>query len=71
MPFAATWMNLEVIIISKSEKNKQHDITYMQNLKNDTNELIYKTEIHSQTENKFMLTIWDNRGQQGRDKLGV
>ena len=71
MPFAATWMNLEVIIISKSEKNKQHDITYMQNLKNDTNELIYKTEIHSQTENKFMLTIRDNRGQQGRDKLGV
>ena len=71
MPFAATWMNLEVIIISKSEKNKQHDITYMQNLKNDTNELIYKTEIQSQTENKFMLTIRDNRGQQGRDKLGV
>ena len=25
-------------------------------LKNDTNELIYKTEIDSQTENKFMVT---------------
>ena len=31
---------------SKSEREKQipHDITYMWNLKNDTNELIYETE---------------------------
>ena len=36
---------------SKSDREKQitHDITYMQNLKNDTNELIYKTETDSQT----------------------
>ena len=28
----------------------------MQSLNNYTNELIYKTEIHSQTENKLMVT---------------
>ena len=36
---------------SKSETERQipHDITYIWNLKYDTNELIYKTEIDSQT----------------------
>ena len=50
MPFAATWMDLEIIIlseVSQTEKDKYHDITYMWNLKYDTNELIYKTEIDS------------------------
>ena len=31
MPFAATWMNLEIIIlseVSQTEKDKYHDITY-------------------------------------------
>ena len=36
---------------SKSERERQipYDITYMWNLKYDTNELIYETEIDSQT----------------------
>ena len=46
MPFAATWIQLEIIILSKSEKDKY--ITYMWNRKDDTNELIYKTETDSQ-----------------------
>ena len=36
MPFAAAWMQLEIIIlteISQKEKDKYHDITYMCNLK--------------------------------------
>ena len=49
MLFEAAWMDLEIIILNKSEKDK-HDITYMWNLKkNCTNELIYKTEIDTQT----------------------
>ena len=49
MPFAATWIDLEIIILSevKSERERQtpSDITYMWNLKyDDTNELIYETE---------------------------
>ena len=36
---------------SKSERERQipYDITYMWNLKYDTNELIYETETNSQT----------------------
>ena len=53
MPFAATWMDLEIIILSEvSQKGKDqisYDITHMWNLKYDTNELIYKTETDSQT----------------------
>ena len=46
MAFAATWTDLQIIILS--EERARH-ITYMWNLRNDTNELIYKTEIDSQT----------------------
>ena len=51
MPFAATWIGLEIIILSKSERERQipYDITYMWNLKYDTNELIYETETDSRT----------------------
>ena len=53
MPFAATWMDLEIIIlseVSQKEKDKHHMISLnMWNLKYDTNELIYKTETDSQT----------------------
>ena len=51
-PFAATRLNLEIVIlseVSQTEKEKYY-IPYMQNLiRNDTNELIYKTERESQT----------------------
>ena len=49
MPFAATSMQLEIIILSKSERKRQipYDITYMWNLKYGTNEPIYETEIDS------------------------
>ena len=50
MPFAATWMDLDVILRSKSDTERQisYDITYMWNLKKKgTNELIYKTEVES------------------------
>ena len=54
MPFAATWMDLEMIIISEvsqTEKDKHHMISIICGLlKNDTNELIYKTETDSQTQ---------------------
>ena len=48
MPFTATWMDLEIIILS--EVKLSYNIAYIRNLKrNDTNELIYKTETDSQT----------------------
>ena len=52
MPFAATWMDLEIIIlreVSQKEKDKYHMIVlYVKFNKNDTKELIYKTETNSQ-----------------------
>ena len=53
MPFAATWMDLEIIIpseVSQTEKAKYHMISFICGTHiNDTNELIYKTETNSQT----------------------
>ena len=50
MPFAATRMNLEIIILSKSDTERQTpcDITYMWSLKYDTNELTYETQSGTQ-----------------------
>ena len=69
MPFAATQMDLEIIILSEPDRERQisYDITYMWNLKYDTNELIYKTETDSQT---WKTNLWLPKGK-GVDKLGV
>ena len=49
MPFAATWMDLENIMLNEiSQRQILYDITYTWNLKNNTNESIYKTETDSQ-----------------------
>ena len=51
MVFVVMQMDLEIIILSKvihTEKGKYHDIAYMWNLKKDTNELIYITNISTQ-----------------------
>ena len=49
MPFAGTWMDLVIIILSEVRQTEiSYCITYMQSLiKNDTNELTYKTETDS------------------------
>ena len=45
MPFAETWMDLEIIITSEvSQRQIPYDITYIWNLKTDANELMYKTD---------------------------
>ena len=50
MPFAAPWMQLENITLSKpeTERHNPDDMTFMWNLKYDTNELIFKKETESQ-----------------------
>ena len=45
-------MDLEIIIlreVSQKEKDKYYVITYIWNLKNNTNEFIYETATDSQT----------------------
>ena len=53
MSSAATWMNLEIIIMNEVSQRRRniYDIAYMRNqfFKSDTNELIYKVETDLQT----------------------
>ena len=48
-PFAATWMDLEIIILSEANQEKTNTIYHLcvESKKNDTNEFFYKTEIDS------------------------
>ena len=46
--FAAPWIDLEIIILSEIRQRQiSYDITYMWNLKYDTNEHIYETKTDS------------------------
>ena len=59
MPFAATWMDLEIIILSKVRKktNTIYHLYVESKKKNDTYELIYKMGTRvTDIENKFMVT---------------
>ena len=49
MPSVATWMDPEIILLSKAGGDRQisHDITYMRNLKCDANELTYARKTDS------------------------
>ena len=48
MPFAATGIDLETVILSQKEKDKCHMISLICRIY-DTTEFTYKTEIDSQT----------------------
>ena len=77
MPFAVTWMHLE--IVSQAKKNKkQHMISLIGGIyKKGRNELIYKTNRVTDVENKhgYQCFIRDKHGypslpRGGREKLG-
>ena len=64
MPSAATWMDLEIIILSEVRQRKTNIICYhlyVASLKNDTNELIYETNRLTDTENRFMVATEEGR----------
>ena len=68
MPFSATWVTLENIILSKrrqKEKDEYHMIKPVESKKNYTNELIYKIETDSQTQ-KTNLWLPKRKGVRGR-----
>ena len=67
MSFAATWMNLEILILTEiSQRQISHDILIcgIFFLKKVTNELIYKTETDSQT---LKTDLWLLKGKRGRE----
>ena len=51
IPFAATWMDLEIIRLSEGREDKDHTILLIYGIlkRNDSYECICKTEIDSQT----------------------
>ena len=51
MPFAATWMELELLI----ERQMLYGITCMWNLKYGTNDPVYKTETETETDHVSVL----------------
>ena len=73
LPFAATWMDLEIVIlseVSQTEKDKHRMIPLICGiLKNGTNKLIYKTEIESQMQKTSLWLPGGKAGWLGRDKL--
>ena len=66
MPFPATWVDLEIIILSQSERERQipYDITYMWNLKWGTNDPTCRTETDSQTENRLVFAGGQRRREE-------
>ena len=69
MIFAATWMNLEIIILSEANQTKTNMIRYclyIESTKNDTNEVIYKTENNKPTALKNLMITKGER--ERRDK---
>ena len=61
LPFTTTWMDLDIILSEVSKRQTLYNITYMWNLKYNTNELIYKTETDSQI---LKTTYGYQRGKQ-------
>ena len=66
MPFAATWVDLEIVML-KEVRQRQTQVSLIHGiLKNDTNELIYKTETDSHTQK----TNYGYQGEEERDNFG-
>ena len=57
MPFAASWMELEIIILSKSKRERQipYDIIYIWNQNHDTNELLWNRKRLTDIENRLVV----------------
>ena len=68
MPFAETWMDLEIIALSEISQTKTNTIwycLYVESKNNGTDELIYKSDRLTDLENKLKVT----KRERGSDNL--
>ena len=73
MPFAATWMDLEIILLSEvgqTEKDKYH-ITFMWNLKKMIQMNLFIKLKQTHRHRKQTYGYQKGKGGGGRDRLGV
>ena len=72
MPFAATWMELETLILSQSERERQipYDITYIWNLIYGTNEPFHRKETHGLGD-RLVVAKGEGEGMEWIGELGV
>ena len=71
MPFAATWIELEILILSEvSQKERQipYDITYMWNVKQDTSNF-YNRETYPKTQRTNLWGGGEGEGWSGSLEL--
>ena len=70
MPFIATWMDLEIILLSHQRKISY--IPYLGNLINDTKERIYTTETSIDFKAGFLVTLGDTgEGEERIKRMGI
>ena len=70
MPFAATWLELEILIpseVSQQEKDRYHIII----LKYGTGEFIYRTETDSDKNSRHVVTKGEGEGAGRTGSLGL
>ena len=71
MLFAATWMDIEIIILSKlRERQISYGITYMQNLKKDTKMNLF-TEQKQTHRHRKQTYGYQGGKEERRHKLGI
>ena len=65
-------MDLKIILseVTQTEKDKYHTISLMWHLKNNTNELLYKTETNSKTQ-KTNLQLPKGKGGWKTRNMGL
>ena len=67
MPLAATWMDLETVVLSHKKKDKRHHISFTYGIY----KMIQMNLFTKQTHRHRKQTYGYQKGKKGRDKLGI
>ena len=74
MPFAATWMDPQIVILSELSQRKKNIIRYclhVESKKHGTNKFVCKTEIESQKQKTYFTVTKGKRGEGINWEIGT